>query len=141
MRLIDERVAGRIRCCQGHEVEEQSRLLPHGQRRKLRPSHPLQLIENCTAALIRGFKSLGGHSVLKGNHPQTLSILKTWLTVVQHHNGVGTVPTYQDMSEQVCKDHMEGCLWHEKVNHHHAYLTRVISDLLMYAAAVYLLWL
>ncbi|CVL03596.1 related to acetylxylan esterase [Fusarium proliferatum] len=32
----------------------------------------------------------------------------------KHHNGVGTVPTYQDMSEQVCKDHMEGCLWHEK---------------------------
>ncbi|KAF5699585.1 fg-gap repeat domain-containing protein [Fusarium globosum] len=37
-----------------------------------------------------------------------------FLMVSDHHNGVGTVPTYQDMSEQVCKDHMEGCLWHEK---------------------------
>ncbi|KAG7409901.1 Multidomain esterase [Fusarium oxysporum f. sp. rapae] len=37
-----------------------------------------------------------------------------FLMVSDHHNGVGSIPTHEDMSEQVCKDRMEGCIWHDK---------------------------
>ncbi|KAF4968093.1 hypothetical protein FSARC_4454 [Fusarium sarcochroum] len=36
------------------------------------------------------------------------------LMVSSHRGGVGSIPLTHDMSEDICKDHMEGCIWHEK---------------------------